>query len=617
MVFERSVRALRRARGPVVALWVWLLLAAVYVSGALTAAAAAQPAAAALWAIVALLALAGLGLLIVLWLGRPAVPARAILELDLSEGVAEHIPDHPLARMTMGRRPLLLRRLVEALERGAEDDRVVGLVARVDGNLGLAQMQEIRDAVAAFREHGKPAVAYAETFGEFASGNLSYYLATAFEEIFLQPSGDVGLTGLAAESPFVRGILDKLDVTPRLDHRREYKTAMNLLTERAYTDAHREAVTRVIETQFAQMVAGIAAGRGLDEERVRELVDRGPLLGGEAVEAGLIDGLAYRDEVHRRMRDRWAGKAALLYLTEYLRRTRPTHRKARTVALIYGVGGVRRGRSGFDPRLGGVVMGSDTVTAAFRSAIEERRVEAILFRVDSPGGSYVASDAIWREVVRAREAGKPVVVSMGNVAGSGGYFVAMGADAIVAQPGTITGSIGVVGGKLLTSQLWEKLGVTWDEVHRGENATMWSARSDYTPQQWDRFQAWLDRVYQDFTAKVAEGRGLAEEQVLELARGRIWSGQDAKDLGLVDELGGLTRALGLAREAAAIPETARVRLEDFPRRRPAWRRLGRRPASSEEEGVGQLAWQAIGPLARALGPLGLSDDQRVLAMPWV
>jgi protease-4 len=617
MVFERFARALRRAQPLVVVLWVWLLLAAVYVSGALTAAAAAQPAAAALWAMVALLALAGLGLLIVLWLGRASVPAQAILELDLSRGVAEHLPDHPLARMTMGRRPLLIRELVESLERAAEDDRVVAMMARVDGSLGLAQVQEIRDAVAGFREHGKPAVAYAETFGEFASGNLSYYLATAFEEVFLQPSGDVGLTGLAAESPFVRGMLDKLEVTPRLDHRQEYKTAMNLLTERGYTDAHREAVAQVIEAQFTQMVTGIAAGRRLDEERVRDLVDRGPLLGGEAVEAGLIDGLAYRDEVHQRMRDRWAGKAQLLYVTEYLKRARPTLRKARTVALIYGVGGVRRGRSGFDPRLRGVVMGSDTVTAAFRAAIEEKRVEAILFRVDSPGGSYVASDTIWREVVRARQAGKPVVVSMGNVAGSGGYFVAMAADAIVAQPGTITGSIGVVGGKLLTSKLWEKLGVTWDEIHRGENATMWSARSDYTPQQWDRFQAWLDRVYQDFTAKVAEGRGLAEQRVLDLARGRIWSGQDAKDLGLVDELGGLTRALEMARAAAAIPETARVRLEEFPRRRPAWKRLGRRPANSEEEAVGSVAWQLIAPLVRGVGRLGLSDDQRVLTMPWV
>ena len=183
-----------------------------------------------------------------------------------------------------------------------------------------------------------------------------------------------------------------------------------------------------------------------------------------------------------------------------------------------------------------------------RAAAADKDVKAILFRVDSPGGSYVASDTIWREVVNARKAGKPVIVSMGDLAGSGGYFVAMAADKIVAQPGTITASIGVLGGKMLTSGLWDKVGLTWDEVHQGNNATMFTGTQDYTPAEWARFEAWLDRVYVDFTGKVAEGRKLPKEKVLEIAKGRIWSGQDAKNLGLVDELGGYDTALESGQE---------------------------------------------------------------------
>jgi protease-4 len=545
--------------------------------------------------------------------GAAGVPKKTILEANFETRLVEDIPDEPIARAMLSGGPSV-RDLVDALDRASTDGRVVGLAARLGASpMGMAQIQEIRDAVRRFRAHKKFAVAFSETFGEAGAGNGAYYLATAFDEIWLQPSGDVGLTGVTIESYFLRGALDKLGVVPRMDHRYEYKTAMNTFTEKQFTAAHRESYGRVVESWTAQLTRGVAEGRRLTADQVRGLIDRGPYLGREAVDAKLVDGLAYRDEVYAKVKKRAGEGSKLLYLGKYLERAGRPHDSGQTIALIYGVGGVQRGRGGFDPVFGSSTMGSDTVAAAFRSAVENSSVKAIVFRIDSPGGSYVASDAIWREVVRARQAGKPVVASMGDLAGSGGYFVAMAADKIVAQPGTITASIGVLGGKALTRGFWEKLGVTWDEVHVNANATMWNNGQDYTPAEWARFQAWLDRVYSDFTGKVAEGRRLPKARVLEIAKGRIWSGEDARNLGLVDELGGLSTALALAKKAARIPDGEDVTLEVFPKRRSTWelwmaRLAGETPDSSEQTLVRAL--QIVQPVARRLR--GVSGE---LAMP--
>jgi protease-4 len=541
-----------------------------------------------------------------------------LLEADLQSPLLEYVPDDPVAWLVQRDKPTL-RDTLDALDKAAGDARVAGLVATLGGeSLGFAQVQEVRDAVLAFRARGKPAIAYAETFGEVAPGNGAYYLATAFDEIWLQPSGDVGLTGFIAESPFFRGTLDKLGVAPRMDHRYEYKNAMNIFTERKFTAAHREATEKVLGSVFGQAVRGIAEGRKLGPDEVRGLIDRGPFLGKEAVDARLLDGVGYRDEAYERARGKAGADAKLLYLGEYLKRAGRPHEKGKTIALVYGVGGVQRGKSRVNPLSGGAVMGSDSVTAAFRAAVADDDVKAILFRVDSPGGSYVASDAIWRETVRARQKGKPVVVSMGNVAGSGGYFVAMAADKIVAQPATITGSIGVLGGKMLTGGLWDKLGVTWDEVHSSAHSTMWTGTRDYSPSEWARFQAWLDRVYADFTSKVAEGRKMPKERVLEVAKGRIWTGEDAKGLGLVDELGGYAAALRLARQAAKIPENEEVNLQVYPRpKTPLEQVLQGAPPNSEPAAVAAAVvrtMEEVQPAVRRLQQLGLWDRVDVLSM---
>jgi protease-4 len=561
---------------------------------------------------------------IVSWVTIEQVPQKIILEIDFQRGLAEYVPDGSFTRVFQ-ESPHSVRDLVEALARAAGDKRVAAVIARVGpSGMGLAQIQEIRDAMHAFRATGKPAVAYAETFGEGGPGNGSYYLATAFDEIYVQPSGDIGLTGLMFESPFVQGTLEKLGIVPRLDHRKEYKNAMNIFTERQYTAPHREAVQQVMESQFGQMIQGIAATRKLGVEQVRALVDRGPFLGAQALEEKLIDGLAYRDEVYAKIQEKVGQDAERLSWSEYLSRAGRPYTTGETIALIYGVGAVHRGKSGGDSPFGDTSMGSDTVASAFRAAVKDKSVKAILFRIDSPGGSYVASDTIWRETVRAKQAGKPVIVSMGNVAGSGGYFVAMDANKIVAQPGTITGSIGVVFGKMLTTGLTDKLGLSWDEVHTSENAAIWSTNHDFTPAQWTQLQQWLDRVYDDFTSKAAQGRNLPKEKILEVAKGRIWTGDDAKNLGLVDELGGFPVALRLAKEAAGIPADAEIQLRLFPPRRlflqeMVERLLGEEEEESMEEVPVELthSLKMIRSLARLAEDLGLGPERGVLSMPHV
>lgn len=552
------------------------------------------------------------------------VPSKTLLEANFEKQLVEDIPQTTTSKFMLQDRTTL-RDVVDAIDRASTDDRVKGMVAKIGAvPMGMAQAQELREAVQRFRAHKKLAVAYAETFGEFGPGNNSYYLATAFDQIYLQPSGDVGLTGIILQTPFVKGTLAKLGMSFHGDHRYEYKNALNTFTETKYTAPHKEALSVVMNSWFGQLREGICQARQIAPDQFQTVVDRGPYLGKEAVDAKLVDGLAYRDEVYEQLKAKLGTDVEPLYLEKYLDRAGRPHDSGKTIALVYGVGGVSRGKSSYDPVQGSLTMGSDTVASAIRAAVANKDVKAILFRVDSPGGSYVASDTIWREVVRARKAGKPVIVSMGDLAGSGGYFVAMAADKIVAQPGTITASIGVLGGKVLTSGFWDKVGLSWDEVHTGSNATMFTGTQDYSPAEWQRFEAWLDRVYVDFTSKVADGRKIPKEKVLDIAKGRIWSGQDAKNLGLVDELGGFDEALKLAKKSANIADNEDVKVVVYPKEKSLWESFIQRqgPDSSDKESAARAMTEMlriVQPVAKQLGALGVirnpKDQDDVLMMP--
>jgi len=575
-------------------------------------------------AILGALWLIGMVIMLVAVIGaKGKVPSKTILEADLEQPLVEDVPNTSIARLTMSER-MSLRDVIDAIDRGADDDRVVGMIARVGAApIGMAQTQEIREAVARFRAHKKFAVAYSETFGEFGPGNGAYYLATAFDQIYLQPSGDVSLTGIFLQSPFVKDTLNKLGMSFHGDHRYEYKNALNFYTETKFTPPHKEAMTALMNSWFNQMKDGICQARGIPPDKFQSIVDAGPYLGKEAADAKLVDGLAYRDETYSQVKSKAGNGAELLYLDKYLDRAGRPHQRGKKVALVFGVGAVTRGKSDYDPVQGNQNMGSDTVAGAIRAATQDEDIKAILFRVDSPGGSYVASDTIWREVVNARKAGKPVIVSMGDLAGSGGYFVAMAADKIVAQPGTITASIGVLGGKLLTRGFFDKIGLTFDEVHDGNNATMFTTTEDYTPAEWARFEAWLDRVYVDFTSKVADGRKLPKDKVLEIAKGRIWSGEDAKNLGLVDELGGYDTALRLVKKAIGVPDSDDVNLVVYPRPKKWYEVLSQRETADNSDKEGNAAalariLQDVQPIARKLNALGITGKERqddVLKMP--
>jgi protease IV len=498
--------------------------------------------------------------------------APLILELDLTDGIPEGPATDPLTAIASLRK-VRLPDLIEGLRRARDDDRVRALVAKVGGHgIGLARIQEIREAVAAFRASGKPAVAWAESFGEFTGGNLPYYLATAFDRIYLQPSGTVGLTGVAVEHLFLRDALARIGVGFQSAKRYEYKTAADQLTEQGFTGPAREAAERLAVSVVEQLSAAIAERRGMSVPLARALLDRGPFLAADAMAEGLVDALAYRDEVYADVRKQ-AGKDAILQyvgryqrarvLTERARRLPAT--RDRFVAVIYATGPIKQGRSSRGP-VGGGAMGSDTVSAALRSARADERVRAVLLRVNSPGGSAVASDTIWREVVRLRASGKPVVVSMSDVAASGGYYISMAADVIVAQPGTLTGSIGVIIGKPVFADALERAGIATDSVAEGAHATMFAPTHPFTDDEWDRINTWLDAVYRDFTEKVAKGRRMPVERVHELARGRVWTGADAAENGLVDQLGGMADAAEIARRRAGLPASARLRV--YPRLTP-------------------------------------------------
>jgi protease IV len=519
-----------------------------------------------------------------------------LLELDLTEVPVTTDTDDPIAWLrSRGRRQL--RPTLRALHEAGDDRRVVGLIAKVGGALPWAAMQELRLGVQAFAKSGKPTVAWAESF-EGAGDMAGYVLATAFDDIWLQPSGGVGLLGVGIETTFLRGALDRLGVEPQFEQRHEYKNAADRVLRKELTPAHREALERLAESIFSESVSAIAAARSMDAARVRELVDSGPRTAHEAHDSGLVDWLGYRDQVYAALRGRVAEDAQLLFADRWQPRRRPAlpARRRGHVALVEVHGGIASGRTRRGPL--GRQVGSDSVTAQLRAATGNDRVRAVVMRIDSPGGSAVASDTIWREVCRVREAGKPVVVSMAEVAASGGYYIACPADVIVALPATLTGSIGVFGGKLVVRELLERVGLTTGSVERGARSLMFSPRRTFSEEERGRFAATIDAVYEDFVGKVAEGRRRPPSEIEAVARGRVWTGRDALDRGLVDELGGLRDAVRIARERAGLPKDAPVLR---PLHVPPLARLGRARNSEDPRAWATARWPGLLDVAAALG----------------
>jgi protease-4 len=541
----------------------------------------------------------------------PALPGRRpplLLEVDLTRLPISVDAADPLARLAARGQPQL-RPVLRALHEAAADDHVVGLIAKVGGALPWAGMQELRLAVRTFAASGKPTVAWAESFAEGSADMTALVLATGFDEIWLQPGGTLGPLGVAVETTFVRGALDRLGIEPQIDQRHEFKNAADRVMRTEFTEAHRTALDRLAESLFTDAITMIAEGRAMARARVRELADAGPQTAAQAQEAGLVDAVGYRDQAYASLRKRVRDDAELLFADRWQPRRRPRlpTRGAGHVALVEVRGTIIPGRTRRSPLMRQV--GSDSIGSALRQAAIDDNARAVVLSIDSPGGSAVASDTIWREVCRVRDAGKPVIVSMGAAAASGGYYIACPADVIVALPATLTGSIGVFGGKLVVTELLGRLGLTTGTVAHGDRSLMYSARRGFSDVEREDLAATLDAIYDDFVAKVAQGRGRDVSEIEAIARGRVWTGSDAQGVGLVDEIGGLRKAVGIARARADLPDDAPVRRVPHVA---ALSRLGR--VRNSEDPRAALATSSLPGLSELSAALGLPASA-TLQMP--
>jgi protease-4 len=497
---------------------------------------------------------------------EPSVPSGAFLELRVGGELAEVAPADVFGYLREGRTPTV-RTLVDNLRKAKVDDRVSAVVVKTSGFTTpfWGKIQEIRDAMIDFKESGKPLFAYLE-YG----GTRDFYLATAADRIFLLPSTTLELTGLASYELFLRGTLDKVGVYPDLHHIGAYKNAPNTFTERGFTETHREASLSINRDVYDELIRAIAQGRRKTEGEIRALVDQGPFLPDQARQAGLVDVVAYEDQVENEVLEGRPREGRLIEGDDYARvglRSLGLNRGPR-IAVIYAAGSIVSGRSGYDP-LSGSSVGSETMVEHIRQARRDSSVRAIVLRIDSPGGSVAASDAIWRELMITRDEreNRPLVASMSDLAASGGYYIAMPAHAIVAQPSTLTGSIGIFGGKFVTGGAYEKLGANIEAVSVGRRAEMSSPERPYTPDEITKVQEQLNAFYSQFVEKVAAARGRTPEQIDRIAQGRVWTGRQARDNGLVDALGGLSEAVALAKERAKIPADEEVELVVYPPRR--------------------------------------------------
>jgi len=541
----------------------------------------------------------------------PDVADDSVLWLRVPGNLIEQEPDHLLGQL-VGRGETV-GAVVETLRKAKVDSRVRAVVLAPPLEPGLwGKAQEIRDAVRDFRTSGKPVAAWLE-YG----GGQQYYLATACDEIFLAPTSPLDLVGVATYELFAREALDRIGAFPDMLHAGDFKTAANVYTETTFTPAHREMSESLNRDLYAQLVDGIAEGRGLPAPVVRALIDDGPFLPDDAVRRRLVDGLAYEDEVLERLADGGDAPARLSY-DEY-RGVDPATLgldDGPSIAVVYAAGPITFGEGGSDG-FGGSVVGSQALIEALRAAREDASIEAVVLRIDSPGGSAVASDLIWREIVLTREA-KPVVASMSDLAASGGYYLAMPASVIVAQPATLTGSIGVVAGKLALGGALDKLGLRVESVSEGRMADMHSIVTPYSDEARVRVQALIDAFYDEFLDKAADGRSMSREAVHAVAQGRVWTGRQARDAGLVDELGGLRRAVAAAKELAGIDADQEVTLRPYPRPKSLIETLAESLAIRAAVGVGWPTAPAVRLGAAAAAPFRLFRPGEPLAlMPFV
>jgi protease IV len=499
------------------------------------------------------------------WWSHRVAPG-SVLELALKGAVIERGSDGLRGLVGDNQTPLNIAR--RALRAAAADPHIVGLAIRVsDPEMEFAQAQELSALIRDFAAHHKWTTAYLETAGDFGSGNLPYLVASAAGEVSMMPEGEINLMGVRMQELFARGLLDKVGITPNFAAIGKYKDAANIFTEKDFTPGQREEDEALAGGLFDQLVATAASERHLEPAQVRALIDQAPLSARAGLKAHLIDRIEYGDQFTDRVKNYGGREHAIVKYSDYRQVAlvpRLGHRDR--LAVIYADGAIQRGKGGFDPLLspGGSAMGSDEMVAALDRARDDDSVRAVVLRINSPGGSVIASELI-RRAAELLAKKKPLVVSMSGYAASGGYWIAMPAAKVFAEPATITGSIGVLGGKFNVAPLMNSIGVNSAAISHGANATMFDAFGDFTPAQLQQFR---DRIlgdtYQHFVNLVAQGRGLTPARVDQIAQGRVWTGAEAVKLKLVDGIGGFDEAVKAARDLAKVPEDTKLGLLELP-----------------------------------------------------
>jgi len=517
-----------------------------------------------------------------------------------------------------------VRGYVEALRKAKIDKRIsaVLLAPRPLSSPFWGKVQELREAVLDFKTSGKPVYAFLE-YG----GDREFFLATAADKIFLVPTATLDLTGVATYEIFLRGTLDRIGTYPDLLHIGDYKTAINMYTEKGFTPAHKEMSAALNRDQFDQLVRAVADGRRMPEATVRTAIDEGPLLPEDALRHGMVDDLAYEDELDDLVREVGRpGELRLLESDDYANVSWESLgvRRRSKIAVLNAVGAITSGRGGYDP-VNGAVVGSDSLVEYIRAIRGDSSIRAIVLRIDSPGGSSTASDVIWRElmITKGDARRRPIIVSMSDLAASGGYYVAMAGDVIVAQPGTLTGSIGIYTGKFVTGGTFDKLGANIDATSSGRHAEINSPDRRFTPEERHKMQESMQAFYDQFVEKVAEARHSSPEKIDQIAQGRVWTGQQARQVGLVDQLGGLQVAIGIAKQRARIPADEEVELVVYPPRRSFYEVLSDQFEQPSNRGGAEALLSLLGPRERAvmsalLAPSRLFRSGEILAhMPYV
>jgi protease-4 len=484
---------------------------------------------------------------------RPSIGDNTVLVLRIAGPLPDYVPDDPIRRL-LGGQPQSLSGLLAQFRKAKVDKRITAVLVEIDmPDSGWAKAEEIRDAIADFRTSGKPVYAYMET-----GLNKDYYIASACDKIFLPPPGELFTIGLAADVMFFRGSLDKLGIYPDIYQIGKYKSVGDMFTQKEMTEAHKEFMNSLLDDLYGRFVDGIAKSRNKSPEEIKGLIDNAPYSAAQAKDAGLIDGVAYHDELEKELTKRLGYKEDdelhIAKAGDYRQISQESLglNKGEKIAVVYAAGDIVSGRSDFGGS-GEETIGSDSLTKTLQEVRDDKTIKAVVLRIDSPGGSGLASDIIWNAIESVKEK-KPVVVSMSDVAASGGYYIACNANKIVAEPSTITGSIGVVAGKPVVKGLYDWLGISNEYVIRGQNAGMFRETEKFSDSERQKFEGWIkDTYYNQFLPKVAKGRGKSNEDIDKVGQGRVWTGQQGKDRGLVDEYGGLDKALEIAKQLAKIP----------------------------------------------------------------